>query len=149
MGWANPLNITTTHLDSASDDPSQARAEILAAVEELQAVVAGRNTTNGVAPLDNNGLVPAENLPATLTTSSENLVLDPSTGVVGIDYLLNITAKTTAELTALTPIPNMVALCSDGDAGQPCLAVYTGDNDGISGAPIWYRISLGAEIATS
>jgi hypothetical protein len=148
MGWANPLNITTTHLDSASDDPSQARAEILSAIEELQVVAAGRGTANGVAPLDNNSLIPSANLPATLTTASGNLVLDPASGVVAVDYLLNMTPKTTAQLTALTPVPNMIALCSDGDAGDICLAVYTGDNDG-GGLPIWYRIALGTAIATS
>jgi hypothetical protein len=149
MGWGNNNNITTSHLDSSSDDPSQARAEILAAIQELQSVIAGRNTTSGVAPLDAGGLIPAANLPNTLISSSgNNLYLAPATGVIAIDFLLGMVSKTATELQGLTPVPNMIAFCSNGDAGDPCLAVYTGDTGG-GGLPIWYRIALGTEISVS
>lgn len=149
MTWGNPANVTTTYLDSASDDPSLARAEILAALQELQQVIAGRSAANGVAPLDSSSLVPNTNLPNTLISSSGNaLQLQPNTGVLGINYLINMTTKTTAQLEALTPVPNMIALVSDGDAGTETLAIYTGDNDG-GGLPIWYRIPLTNRISAT
>lgn len=150
MAWANIANVTTTNLDSSGDDPSLARAEIYAALQELQAVIAGRNTASGVAPLDASSLVPAVNLPNTLTSSAgTNLLLQPATGVVGINYLLNLVAKTPTELEALSPVPNMIAITSTGDAGGYSLAVYTGDNDAGTGDPIWYRVALSNRISTT
>ena len=150
MAWGNPANVTTVNLDSAGDDPSLARAEIYAALLELQAVIGGRNTASGVAPLDASSLVPAANLPDTLVSSSgNNLLLNPATGVVGINYLLNLTDKTVANLEALTPVPNMIAICSNGDGGGYCLAVYTGDNDVGTGDPIWYRVPLDNRVSAT
>lgn len=146
MTWGNSGLLSTTHLDAGTDDPSQARTEILVAVQQLAATIDGRAAANGVPPLDASSKIPNTYLPDTIASSaSTNLVLQPNTGVVAINYLVNLTPKTTAQLKALTPIPNMVALCSDGDGGLPCLAVYTGDLDG-GGLPVWYRISLGADI---
>lgn len=150
MAWANPANVTTVNLDSSSDDPSLARAEIYAALLELQAVIGGRNTASGVAPLDASSLVPAANLPNTLVSSAgNNLLLQPTTGIVGINYLLNLTDKTVSNLEALTPVPNMIAMCSNGDGGGYCLAVYTGDNDAGTGYPIWYRVPLDNRVSAT
>lgn len=143
MGWGNNTNITTTHLDSSSDDPSLARAEILAAVNELQAVIAGRNTANGVAPTDGDNRVPNTNLPDNIVSSSgNNLLLQPDTGVVYVNYLLKIQDKSTSNLSSLTPTPYQLAMVSDGTPDRQCLAVYVGDNDGNTGDPIFYRIPL-------
>ena len=52
MGWGTSANVTTVHLNQGSDDPSQARTEIYNALVELTAVIGGRGTASGVAPLD-------------------------------------------------------------------------------------------------
>jgi hypothetical protein len=147
MSWGDPSLITTENLDSDAGNPALAREEILAAVEQLALVCSGRSEPNGVAALDLDGQVPNTQLPAQLITPEDvNMQLLPSTGVVNIDYLLNLTPKSVAQLEALTPIPNMIALCSDGDEGEYCLAVYTGENDIDTGEPIWFKVALGARI---
>ena len=148
MAWGNNTNIITTNLDSSSDDPSLARADILAALQELQAVITGRTTANGVAPLDASSLIPNTYLPDNIVSSSgNNLLLQPSTGITYINYLINLQTKTVAQLEALTPVPNMVALVSDGDGGDVCLAVYTGVDSG--GIPVWYRVPLTNRVSTT
>lgn len=142
MAWGNASNVTTTHLDSATDDPSQARVEIYNALIELQAVINGRNSSNGVCPLNSSSEVPAANLPDTFSTgTSNNLVLQPDTGRVAIQDVLNLNPQTVAELNARSNIEGDVAYCSNGDAGSECIAVYDGTD--------WLRISLGTAIATS
>ena len=142
MAWANASNIVTTNLDSAADDPSQARADLYAALVELAAVINGRNTTNGVCGLDSSGLVPAARLPdAILSSATNNLLLQPDTGRVGIEDIINLTAKTVTELNALTAVTGDVAYCSNGDAGSKCLAFYDGT--------AWKRIALGTTISAT
>lgn len=150
MGWGTASNVTTNHLDSAADDPSQARAEIYAAALELQNVINGRNTANGVAGLDNNVLIPASLLPDTIESSSgQDLTLAPNTGVVLIQDVLRLTAKTVTELEALSASAGSIAYCSDGDAGTPCLAVSLGTTDSAGGVNQWYKISLGIQVSAT
>mgnify|MGYP003647539048 CR=1 FL=1 len=140
MAWANVNNVTTTHLDSATDDPSQARVELYNALIELRAVINGRNTASGIAPLDANSLIPGANLPNTFsTTTSNNLVLQPDTGRVAVQDILNLTPLTVAQLNALTAIEGDVAYCSDGNSGTECVAVYNGTD--------WKVVALGATIS--
>lgn len=142
MAWGTVGNVTTTHLDSAADDPSQARVELYNALVELQAVINGRGSASGVASLDTSTKIPAAQLPDTIQSSSGNpLLLQPNTGRVTVEHILLLTPRTTAQLNALSSSAGDVAYCSDGDAGSACIAVYDGTN--------WKRISLGSTIATS
>jgi len=143
MGWGNNNNISVANLNDSTDDPSQARVDILNAFYELQAVITGRNTSNGVCPLDANSLVPAANLPDTIVSSAtNNLFLVPATGRVAIQDLVNLPQKTVTELNALSsPVTGDIANCSNGDTGNACLAYYNGT--------AWKRIALGATIAAS
>ena len=142
MGWATVGNVTTTHLDSAADDPSQARVELYSALLELQNVINGRGTASGVASLDAGTKVPAAQLPDTIQSSSGNaLLLQPDTGRVSIEDIILLTPKTVAELTALSAFEGDVAYCSNGDAGSKCIAIYDGSN--------WKVVSLGATISAT
>ena len=142
MGWANASNIVTTNLDNAADDPSQARADIYAALVELAAVINGRNTTSGVCGLDSTGLVPAARLPDAITSSAtNNLLLQPNTGRVGIEDIINLAPLTVTELNALSAITGDIAYSSNGNAGSKCLAFYDGT--------AWKRIALGATISAT
>lgn len=149
MTWGTIGNVTTTHLDSATDDPSQARVEIYNALIELQAVINGRNAASGVAGLDSSTKVPNTLLPNTIVSSATvDLTLDPSTGRVVIQDIINLTPKTTAELESLAGTTGDVAWCSDGDSGNPCLAVSLAETDSL-GNNVWYRVQFGSQIASS
>jgi len=149
MGWGTAANVTTNHLNSATDDPSQARVELYNALVELLAVINGRNTANGVAGLDAGGKVPNTILPNTLISSATNdLTITPATGRMTIQNIVNLTPRTVAQLEALTATAGDLAYCSDGAAGSACLAVSKGETDS-SGNAIWYRIALGAEISVT
>lgn len=150
MAWGNNANINTTNLDQDTDSPALARVDLKAALDELLAVINGRNTANGVAGLDGNSKIVATYLPDEInSSSSNNLVLDPATDKVKIEHIINLNPQTVAQLQARTDITEGdVAVCSDGDAGDYCLAVATGEDDS-AGNPIWKRIQLGSEISAT
>tara|TARA_R110000868_G_scaffold123968_6_gene327960 strand:- start:293 stop:721 length:429 start_codon:yes stop_codon:yes gene_type:complete len=142
MSWGTVINVTTTHLDSATDDPSQARVEIYNALLELQAVIDGRGAASGVASLDATSKIPVGQIPDTIQSSSGNaLLLQPNTGRVTVQDIILLTPKSTSELEALTAFAGDVAYCSNGDGGNPCAAVYNGSN--------WKVISFGSTISSS
>lgn len=143
MAWITNSNISTANLDADTDSPLSARPDLKAALDEL--IVAGnaRGAANGVASLDGDTLVPNTQLPNTLISSgSNNLTLDPGSGKVAIQDILNLNPKTVAQLNALTSAEGDIAYCSNGDAGGKCLAVYTGS--------AWKVVDISAtSIATS
>ena len=124
---ANANNIVTTNLDAASDDPSQARANLKAALDEITNIINARGQASGIASLDSNTLIPAAQIPNELNSSSgENLTLDPATGIVVIEDVLKLNPKTKSQLNALTVTDGSLAFCSDevvdsaGATGMPC-----------------------------
>jgi len=143
MAWGNAGNVVTANLDNDADDPSLARADLEAGFIELQAVINGRNTTNGVAGLDANGLVPNTVLPSTIISSVGNdLILDPDTDKVEIQHIINLNPQSVAQLGARTDkAAGDVAYCSDGNAGSACVAVYDGSN--------WVVVALGSAISAT
>jgi hypothetical protein len=142
MAWGTAANVTTTHLNSASDDPSQARVEIYNALLELTAVINGRNTASGVAGLNSSSKITASQLPNNIVSdTATDLTLTPATTRVNIEHILNLDPRTVSQLNAVaSPQEGDVAYCSNGDAGGKCLAVYNGT--------AWKRIALGATIST-
>lgn len=149
MGWANVANVTTTHLNSATDDPSQARSELFNALVELQNVIGGRATTDGVAPLDGSGKIDNAYLPNTIASAAlTDLTIAPSTDRTVFQNIINLTPQTVADLELLTANEGDVAYCSDGFAGSPCLAVCLGESDS-NGQAVWYRVALGIQISAT
>lgn len=142
MAWATIGNVTTNHLDSATDDPSQARVEIYNALLELQNVINGRNAASGVAGLNASSKIDGAYLPNTIVSdASTNLTLQPTTGKIVLEDIISLTPQTVADLTARTDqAEGDVAYCSDGDAGSKCIAIYNGTD--------WKVVSLGATIST-
>ena len=143
MGSATSGNVVTTNVDAATDSPASARADIKTAFDELVNVIDGRDTTNGVAGLDSSGLVPNTRLPNTLVSSgSNNLTLDPGSGKVAVQDVLNLNPRTVAQLNALTGnAEGDIAYCSNGDTGSKCFAIYDGSN--------WKVVALGSTISAS
>ena len=149
MGWGNSTNVTTDNLNSATDDPSQARVELYNALIELAAVINGRNTANGVAGLDGSGKVLNTLLPDTIISSvTTDLTLQPDTTRVAVQDILNLNPKTVLELEAVVAQAGDVAYCTDGDGGVPCIAVSLGEQDSNLNY-IWYRLSLGSQISAT
>lgn len=142
MTWGVSANVITTNLDSASDDPSLARDDLYNALLELIAVIDGRNAANGVAGLNGSGIIPAALLPNVIESSlGNNLILDPDTGRVAVEDIVNLNPQTVAQLEARIGIAGDVAVCSDGDGGALCLAVYGTSTDGSTVG--WNRIPIG------
>jgi hypothetical protein len=61
MAWPTD-DLTTDHLDQATDDPSQARVELLNAVNKIKAILASLGVADGVCDLDANVKVPLNRL---------------------------------------------------------------------------------------
>lgn len=148
MGWGTAGNVTTNNLNAGTDDPSLAREELYNALIELLAVINGRGSSNGVAPLNSSSKISNSYLPDTISSSaSTDLTISPTTARTVFEDIISLTPKTVAELILLDANAGDIAYCSDGAAGQPCLAVCTGTTD--SNGTEWFRISLGAQISTS
>lgn len=126
--------VSTTNLDSSTDDPSAARADLLDAVQKLNTIIDEANAALGVALLNSSGKISATAIPNSLT-SSGTLQLKPSNGVVSVSDILRMNTLTTAETEALvgSQAGDMV-MVSDGDSGEITLAVYNGTQ--------WRRIEL-------
>lgn len=141
MTWGNSSNVVTTNLAAGTDSPAAARPDLKAALDELTNVINGRNTANGVVGLNASSKILATYLPDEINSSSGNaLILDPSTGKVQIEEVLNLLPQTLAQLNARTDkAEGDIAYCSNGDGGSKCLAVYDGSN--------WKVVGLGATIS--
>jgi hypothetical protein len=127
MTWGNAGNVSTTNLDSGTDSPAAARADIKAAFDELSNIINGRGTASGVAPLDASSKITAAYLPDEINSSSgQDLVIDPATSVVTIENIVKLTPQTTAQLNAVAaPQEGMIAFCSDaGDSAGVGIPVY-------------------------
>lgn len=134
--------ITTSNLDASTDDPSQARADLLDAVQKLNTIIDEAGAAQGVALLNVSGQIPSAQIPVTLAPSSGVLTLAPVDGVVKIQDVLRLQLLDTDEVEALTSnAAGDVVYCSDGDGGSPCLAVYTGTD--------WLRVALGTAISAT
>lgn len=121
--------ISTTNVASPDSDPSLARADIYELIQAFNQLIASVNAANGVAKLDGNARVSTSLIPSTIVVPGD-LDLQPSTGVVNINKVLRLAQIWTADLGGALGTTDNVAgdICYlvDGDAGQPCLGVYTG-----------------------
>jgi hypothetical protein len=124
MSFPTGSQVSTQHLDSSSDDPSLARADLRQAVENLNTIVAGAGAANGVALLDGSGAVSSTQMPSNFETVA-NLHFLPQTRIVKIDAVLRLQPVSTDELLAIVnTTTGDVAFVQDGDSGAPCLAVF-------------------------
>ena len=141
MPWGDSTNIVTTNLDAGTDSPAAARPDLKAALDELTLVINGRAQADGVAPLNASSKILATYLPDELNSSSGTaLTLDPASGKVNIEEIVNLAPQTLAQLNARTDkAEGDVAYCSNGNAGSKTVAVYDGSN--------WKVVALGATIS--
>jgi hypothetical protein len=151
MAWANATNVVTTNLDSGTDSPAAARADIKTALDELKIVINGRAQASGVAPLNASSTIDAQYLPDEINSSvSTPLTLDPATGKVFLEEILNLKPQTVSQLNARTDIvQGDVAFCSNGDSGTECIAVAVIEDSSAGGTPVWKRIAITTAISAT
>lgn len=132
-------SVTTDNLDAATDSPASARADLLLAVQKLNDIISSYDSADGIAALDSSGLIVNTKLPDSLQSSSgNNITMNPNTGVVKVNNLIELTPRTVAQLEALTGVEGQVAYVSN-DTGGKALAVYDGS--------AWKKLTLGATIS--
>jgi hypothetical protein len=119
--------ISTDNLDSAADDPSLARGDLLDAVQKLNTIIDEASTADGVCVLDGSGLVPSAQLPATYSTVGTT-VFTPGTGIVNIQDRLRLTPLNNATIVALSdPQLGDVVIASNINATAGAgIAFYSG-----------------------
>lgn len=132
MTFPTGTTISTANVDSDTDDPSLARIDIYNSFVALNSIISSANTAQGVLVLDASGKVAGTYLPANYSSTSGAITLSPANGIVNITRVLRLAQITTSDLGTLTgttsPQGGDLAFLTDGDAGQPCLAVYNGSN---------------------
>jgi len=126
--------IPTTNLDNGSDDPSQARGDLLTAVQSLNTIITDKNGPNGVVVLQSDGTIQANLFPTTFTTPSGQLTLNPANNIVKIQNFLRLQSIPKTTLTTIVGLAGDLALCSNADSGNPALAISDGTN--------WYYLPL-------
>jgi hypothetical protein len=118
--------ITTTNLSSATAKPSDARADLLLAVQTINTIVADANSAGGVAVLNGSGEIVSSQLPSNYAPA-DDLVLNPTTGLVKVQDVLRLQQLTSAQILALaTPALGDIALSTDGDGGDPAICFHDG-----------------------
>lgn len=141
MAFPTGTTIPTSNFDSASDNPANARADLLQTIQAVNDIIASENGDNGVCVLNGSGKIPNSAIPSQISLSSGVQVINPVDGVVNIRDILRLQPNTVTELTALTSTAGDVAYCSNGAGGNPCLAFYDGTT--------WKRVTVGATISAT
>lgn len=144
MTFPTGLQASTDNLDSATDNPSLARVDLYNAVTYLNQIIDSENTNNGVVVLDSFGKITGEMIPASVNPTN-NIILEPSTQLVGIKNILRLYPLSVDQLTTLGEdlvfTLGDVAMLTDGDAGSACMAAFDGTD--------WKVIALGATISAT
>jgi len=136
--------ISTDNVDSPDDDPSLARGDIYNLIVAVNQLIASVNAANGVLSLDGGGKVSTSFIPGTITVTGDQTI-SPTTGVVSLRNVLRMRQIQFVQLGSMagtaSPSSGDIVYLTDGDAGNPCLAVYNGSQ--------WRTIRLGTLVGPS
>lgn len=129
MTFPTGTTISTANLDSATDSPANARADLLATVNAVNSIIASENAANGVCVLNGSGKIPSSTIPAQITLSSGVQVINPTDGIVNIRDVLRMQQMSSVDILALVdPVAGDIAFATDGDSSAPALCIYDGDD---------------------
>lgn len=119
--------ISTDNLDSATDDPSAARVDLLDAVEKLNTIIDEADGADGVAILNGSGLIKNEQIPDTISTVG-TLTLAPTSGVVNIQDVLRLTMYSKEIILSFDAnVAGDMIMCSNvGAVDTPGIAFFDG-----------------------
>jgi hypothetical protein len=142
MTFPSGVSVTTSNLDSGSDDPSQARANLLTAVQTLNQLVASENIAYGVAVLNGSAQIAPEHIPASLAPSS-TLYLQPTGGIVKVEDRVRLQIKTAAQVLAWTDstVGDMCLIADDLTGATPKLAMYDGSHWRYLALSTWTQVT--------
>lgn len=134
--------IPTNNLDSATAKPSDARADILLAVETINTIVADADGPYGVPVLDGAGQIQSSQLPAQYSPG-DDLVLSPTTAIVKIQDVLRLQIMPKANVLALTGsvVGDLVLAADDLTGANPKLAMFDGTNWKYVALSTWTTLS--------
>jgi hypothetical protein len=122
--------ISTANLDSPDDDPSLARVDLFNLAVAVNNIIASANAAQGVLILNSSGKIAGSLLPATFTTTSGSIGIQPADGVVSLNRVLRLQQTVSADLGSAngtqSPSAGDITYLTDGDAGRPCLGCYDG-----------------------
>lgn len=126
MVWPNN-SANLLNLDSSTDNPSLARQDIYDAFVLLNDIIASQNAAYGAVVTDGFNKISADQIPNNVNITG-NLSLEPSAKWVTINNVLNLAPQTAAQIAASSVVPQLgdIMLCSDGDAGAPCIVFHDG-----------------------
>jgi len=120
------VTIATTNVDAAGDSPASARAEIKSAFDQLNSITASYDDASGIAALDASGLIVNTKLPNTLISSSgNNLTLDPHTSMVKIQNFFNLVPVAYGSLPASEAAGDVAFLTNDGAGAAKNKLIYS------------------------
>lgn len=144
MAWpANANNISTTNLDAGTDNPASARPDLKAALDEITNLINGRNQASGVAGLDASSKISAAQLPDEINSStSTDLTIDPTTGVVVVEDVVQLNPVAYAALPASPAKGQIAFLITDGAGATKDKPIY---HNGSS----WRYMNDDSAVATS
>jgi hypothetical protein len=126
MAFPTGTSINTTNLDSGTDDPSLARADIYNAVVALNNIIASADTADGVALLNASNKYDSTKFPTTIAVTGTQTIA-PTSGVVNIQDVLRLTALPATSISALaSPQLGDIAISTNAAGGNPAFCVYTG-----------------------
>lgn len=118
--------ISTTNVETVDSSPALARVDIYNLIVAFNQLVASVNSASGVAVLNGDGTLSSEYLPANYVKTGD-ISLQPSSKIVNIKDVLRLHQRLTADNSLLTSsVAGDIIYLTDGDAGNPCLAVYDG-----------------------
>ena len=127
---ASTTQISTEHLDSNSDSPGLARADLYQTVTLLNEIIAGQNGVNGVVVLDSNASLPSTKLPQTIAWEGVgNQIIAPTSQVVEVQSILRLSPLFKSQIQALTTASlqtGYLAYCSDISTGTSGVVLWNG-----------------------
>lgn len=133
--------VNTNNLDSATDDPSLARADLLDAVEKLNTIIDEGGSAGGVAILDGSAYIPATQINPSISSVSGDITLAPDSGVVNVQNILRITQLPTSTILSFTGnVSGDMVMCSNvgNVANNPGIAIFNGN--------VWRGLPLTANV---
>lgn len=132
--------INLDNLDSDSDSPALARADLYDLAVKVNTIIGEANGAQGVLVLDGSGKVSTTRLPNNQAYTGV-LTLQPSDEIVSIRSVIRLNPLFTEDLLEdFEAQQGDLAMTVDGDAGNPCLACY----DGTAWRIMRFRGTIGA-----
>ena len=128
MPFPTGYQVSTTNLDAGTGNPATARADLYNLATWFNALVASKNSADGVAVLNGLAQIESSQLPSAFTPTT--LSLAPANGFVKIENVLRLQIVPKADLLILanTSIGDVALAADDLTGANAKLVMYDGTN---------------------